>query len=51
MEHDEAMIEVFKNNLVIHSATAAKVYRIPLLEFTGEQRRNAKAVNFGIFTG
>jgi DNA polymerase-1 len=45
------MIEAFKNNLDIHAATAAKVYGIPLEEVTSEQRRNAKAVNFGIIYG
>ena len=51
MAHEEAMIEAFKNNLDIHAATAAKVYGIPLEEVTGTQRRNAKAVNFGIIYG
>jgi DNA polymerase-1 len=51
MAHEEAMIEAFKNNLDIHAATAAKVYGIPLEEVTSEQRRNAKAVNFGIIYG
>ena len=51
MAHEEAMIEAFKNNLDIHAATAAKVYGIPLEEVTSTQRRNAKAVNFGIIYG
>jgi len=51
MAHEEAMIEAFKNNLDIHAATAAKVYGIALEEVTSEQRRNAKAVNFGIIYG
>jgi DNA polymerase-1 len=51
MAHEEAMIEAFKNNLDIHAATAAKVYGIPLEEVTSNQRRNAKAVNFGIIYG
>jgi DNA polymerase-1 len=45
------MIEAFKNNLDIHAATASKVYGIPLEEVTSTQRRNAKAVNFGIIYG
>ncbi len=48
---EEAMIEAFKNNLDIHAATAAKVYGISLEEVTSTQRRNAKAVNFGIIYG
>jgi len=51
MAHEEAMIEAFKNNLDIHAATASKVYGIPLEEVTSNQRRNAKAVNFGIIYG
>src|SRR5690606_2430194 len=35
----------------IHRATAARVYGIPLDEVTNDQRRNAKAVNFGIIYG
>jgi len=51
MAYEEAMIEAFKNNLDIHAATASKVYGIPLEEVTSTQRRNAKAVNFGIIYG
>lgn len=48
---DENMMEAFVNGLDIHTATAAKVYGIELSEVTSEQRRNAKAVNFGIIYG
>jgi len=48
---EEAMIDAFKNDLDIHAATAAKVYDVPLEEVTSAQRRNAKAVNFGIIYG
>lgn len=48
---DEAMIQAFKEHKDIHTATAAKVYSIPEEEVTPEQRRNAKAVNFGIIYG
>lgn len=48
---DENMMEAFVNGLDIHTATAAKVYGIALDEVTSEQRRNAKAVNFGIIYG
>src|SRR5690606_18555764 len=37
--------------LDIHRATAARVYGVSLEEVTSEQRRNAKAVNFGIIYG
>lgn len=48
---DETMIQAFKDNKDIHSATAAKVYGLDEEEVTSEQRRNAKAVNFGIIYG
>ena len=48
---EENMIEAFSHGLDIHAATAAKVYGIPLEEVTPAQRRNAKAVNFGIIYG
>lgn len=48
---DEAMMEAFAQNLDIHTATAARVYGVALENVTAEQRRNAKAVNFGIIYG
>ena len=48
---EENMIEAFNNGLDIHAATAAKVYGKPLEEVTSDERRNAKAVNFGIIYG
>ena len=48
---EEAMIEAFKNKLDIHAATAARVYNKELAAVTSEERRNAKAVNFGIIYG
>lgn len=48
---DKNMIEAFKNNLDIHTATAAKIYGVKLEEVNREQRNNAKAVNFGIIYG
>ncbi len=48
---EENMIEAFKKGIDIHTATASKVYHIPLEEVTSDQRRNAKAVNFGIIYG
>ncbi len=51
LSQDEAMLEAFNKGLDIHTATAAKVYGIPLEEVTKEMRRNAKTVNFGIVYG
>ena len=48
---DEHMIEAFKNNEDIHSATAAKIYNIPLAEVSKDMRRKAKTANFGIIYG
>lgn len=48
---DPNMMQAFINNHDIHTATAANVYGIGLNEVTSDQRRNAKAVNFGIIYG
>ena len=48
---DENMINAFKNNLDIHTSTAAKVFNMPEDFVTPEMRSKAKAVNFGIVYG
>ncbi|RDC54438.1 DNA polymerase I [Pedobacter chinensis] len=48
---EENMLDAFNKNIDIHTATAAKVYGIGIEEVDGTQRRNAKAVNFGIIYG
>ena len=48
---DEAMLAAFRANQDIHTATAAAIYNIPLSEVTKEQRRHAKAINFGLIYG
>ncbi|MBD1364710.1 DNA polymerase I [Mucilaginibacter sp. ZT4R22] len=48
---DPNMRQAFVDNIDIHTATAAKVYGIGLDEVDSTQRRNAKAVNFGIIYG
>ncbi len=48
---DKSMIQAFKDGKDIHSATAAKVFGVPLEEVTSEQRSRAKSVNFGISYG
>ena len=45
------MMQAFKDNKDIHTATAAKVYGIEEAEVTSQMRRAAKAVNFGIIYG
>ena len=49
--NDEAMINAFLSGVDIHTATAARVFSIPTDEVTAEQRKRAKAVNFGILYG
>lgn len=51
ISEDENMMEAFVQGHDIHTATAAKVYGVILEEVTSTQRRNAKAVNFGIIYG
>ena len=48
---DPAMIKAFKNDLDIHTATAARVFGIETDEVVPEMRRTAKMVNFGIIYG
>jgi len=48
---DPNMTAAFANNLDIHTATAANVYGVALDQVDSTQRRNAKAVNFGIIYG
>ncbi|MCL5429172.1 MAG: DNA polymerase I [Chloroflexi bacterium] len=49
--NDEAMLKAFRDGQDIHATTAASILGIQLSQVTGEQRRNAKAVNFGLIYG
>jgi DNA polymerase-1 len=51
VSEDENMIDAFKKNLDIHTATAANVFGVALEDVTPEMRRQAKMVNFGIIYG
>ena len=51
MSDDEQLIEAYHMHQDIHRITAAKVFHTPFDEVTDLQRRNAKAVNFGIVYG
>lgn len=48
---DPGLQSAFRDDLDIHAATAAEIYNVSLKSVTSEQRRNAKAVNFGIAYG
>lgn len=51
MAGDKELIEAYKGGKDIHRITASKVFGVPFDEVTDLQRRNAKAVNFGIVYG
>ncbi len=51
MSGDEQLIEAYQMDADIHRITASKVFHTPFEEVTDLQRRNAKAVNFGIVYG
>ena len=51
LSRDEGLLNAFRNNLDVHTATAAEVFRVELADVTTEQRRGAKAINFGLIYG
>lgn len=51
MSGDEELLEAYRRHQDIHRSTASKVFHTPFDEVTELQRRNAKAVNFGIVYG
>ncbi len=51
MSGDEQLIDAYRQEEDIHRITASKVFHTPFEEVTDLQRRNAKAVNFGIVYG
>jgi len=48
---DQGLLDAFKDGLDIHRATAAEVFSVPLEEVSDNQRRSAKAINFGLIYG
>ncbi len=48
---DESLLKAFTEGLDVHSATAAEVFEVPLESVSGDQRRKAKAINFGLIYG
>lgn len=51
LSKDAGLISAFSAGKDIHSATAAEVFGVPLEQVTTDQRRNAKAINFGLIYG
>ena len=48
---DEGLMNAFRNGLDVHTATAAEVFNVALDKVTSDQRRSAKAINFGLIYG
>ena len=51
LSQDEGLLKAFAAGEDIHRATASEVFGVPLDKVTGEQRRSAKAINFGLIYG
>ena len=51
LSQDEGLLGAFAANLDVHSATAAEVFGVSLEDVTTDQRREAKAINFGLIYG
>ncbi|WP_263146362.1 DNA polymerase I [Pseudomonas sp. RIT-PI-AD] len=51
LAQDEGLLHAFRNDLDVHRATAAEVMGVGLDEVSNEQRRRAKAINFGLIYG
>ncbi|MGY2259379.1 DNA polymerase I [Pseudomonas sp. SDO55104_S430] len=51
LSRDEGLMNAFRNDLDVHTATAAEVFKVELADVTSDQRRSAKAINFGLIYG
>ncbi|MCW8399200.1 DNA polymerase I [Legionella sp. PATHC038] len=51
LSQDENLLKAFAQGWDIHAATASEIFQTPLEEVSSEQRRRAKAVNFGLIYG
>lgn len=51
LSRDKGLLSAFAEGKDIHRATAAEVFGLPLESVSGEQRRSAKAINFGLIYG
>ncbi len=51
LSEDPALVNAFSANEDIHKATAAEIFSVPVQDVSSEQRRAAKAINFGLIYG
>ncbi|MCR9105400.1 MAG: DNA polymerase I [Gammaproteobacteria bacterium] len=51
LSEDTGLLDAFQNGKDVHQATAAEVFEVPLERVSGDQRRKAKAINFGLIYG
>lgn len=51
LSQTQELIDAFRHNEDVHTATAAKIFHVPVNEVTPEMRRRAKTANFGIIYG
>jgi DNA polymerase-1 len=51
LAQDAGLLHAFQNDLDVHRATAAEVFGVALEDVSGDQRRSAKAINFGLIYG
>lgn len=51
LSEDQTLIDIFKKGGDVHKVTASEVWSTPIEKVTSEQRRNAKAINFGLIYG
>ncbi len=51
MSGDAKLIDIFKNDIDVHTAVASEVFEVPLEKVDKEMRRKAKVINFGILYG
>ena len=51
LSNDQTLLNAFAKDMDIHQATAAEVFAVPVEQVNSEQRRKAKAINFGLIYG
>ena len=51
LSEDKNLTNAFNNNIDVHSSTAAEVFGVAIEEVNNDQRRSAKAINFGLMYG